>query len=137
MDKNLIDVMHEMKNWEDFVIRIFDKGSGFFLMDKKEYTEQTEKELGDPLMHDHQGAIQQCSSAIVTWTVKWSKEPGLTDKSKKLVIPSAEASFGNNYMNIKDHKPEKNYPGRLISTGMNTPTKNLAILTAFELKKLN
>ena len=107
-------------------------------MDKKEYIERTEKKLGDPLtyevMGDHQAAIQQCSGAIVNWTVKWSKEPGLTDK---WVIPSAEASFGNNYMNIKDHKPEKNYPGRLISTGMNTPTKNLAILTAFELKKLN
>ena len=61
-------------------------------MDKKEYTEQTERELGDPLMHDHQGAIQQCSSAIVTWTVKWSKEPGMTEKLKKWVIPSTEAS---------------------------------------------
>ena len=98
-------------------------------------------ELGDPLtyeaMDDHQDAIHQCSSAIVNWTVKWSNEPGMTEKLKKWVIPSNDTSFGNNYMNFKAHKPEKNYPGRLISTGMNTPTKSLAVLTAFELKKVD
>ena len=40
-------------------------------------------------------------------------------------------------MNPKAHKPEKNYPGRLISTGCDSYTKNLSILTAHELKKVS
>ena len=50
-------------------------------------------------------------------------------------------------MNFKAHEPEKNYPGMLISTGMNTPTKNLAVQektncflkekNAFELEKVD
>ena len=40
------------------------------------------------------------------------------------------------YCNPKAHKPEKNYPGRLISTGCDTYIKNLSILTSHELKKV-
>ena len=53
------------------------------------------------------------------------------------VTPSEEENEpGVNYMNLKAHKPEKNYPGRLISTGCNSYIKNLSIFTAEELKKV-
>ena len=54
------------------------------------------------------------------------------------VTPSTEDNeAGVNYMNLKAHKPEKNYPGRLISTGCNSFIKNLSIFTAEELKKVD
>ena len=40
---------------------------------------------------------------------------------------------GNNYVNPKAHKPEKNYPGRMISTGCASAIKNLDASTAHEL----
>ena len=40
------------------------------------------------------------------------------------------------YIDPKAHKPEKNYPGRLISTGCNTYIKNLSVLTAHELEQV-
>lgn len=40
-------------------------------------------------------------------------------------------------MNMKAHKPEKNISGRLISTGCNSFTKNLAVLTVHELRKVH
>ena len=61
----------------------------------------------------------------------------MSDKFKKWVIPNSTLNKpGNNYANFKAHKPEKNYPARMISTGCEAFTKNLAILTSYELKKV-
>ena len=60
----------------------------------------------------------------------------MTEKVKKWILGTGSEKPGNNYIDLKAHKPEKNYPGRLISTGCNTLTKNLAILTSHEMKKV-
>ena len=71
------------------------------------------------------------------WTIKFKDESGMSDKVVKWVTPDAEDNCpGNNYCNFKAHKPGKEYPARLISTGCNSYTKNLAILTSHELKKV-
>ena len=51
----------------------------------------------------------------------------MSEKFKKWVIPNSTLNKpGNNYANFKAHKPEKNYPARMISTGCEAFTKNLA-----------
>ena len=55
---------------------------------------------------------------------------------KELVMPTHKNKPGNNYIYLKAHKPEKNYPERLISTGCASHTKVLAAITAHELSKV-
>ena len=52
------------------------------------------------------------------------------------ITPDDFCKPGNNYVNPKAHKPEKNYPGIMISTGCASAIKNLSGLTAHELKKV-
>ena len=85
---------------------------------------------------DHCIATQQCIDAIRNWTIKYSEEPGMSKTIIDWIIPDENKSAGNNYINLKAHKPEKDFPGRLISTGYNSFTKNLSLLTAYELNKV-
>ena len=140
IDKMTQKAITEMKNWDDKVIRLFDKGSGFFILNREDYIDRTMKDLNDEttfeIVTDKQQAVTDCVSAIKSWTEKYSEEPGMTKKLRDWIIPTDNNCPGNNYSNFKAHKPEKDYPGRLISTGCNSYTKNLATLTAYELKKV-
>ena len=80
-------------------------------------------------------AVKKCKAEITSWLEKYHEETGMTEKIAEWVYPSNECSPGNNYINIKAHKPEKNYPGRLISDNCNGYTNNLATLTVHELRK--
>ena len=131
--------MNEMKQWKDTIIRPFDKGSGFFILSKDEYIKKVKSELDDqatfekiPILED---AVKKCKAEITSWLEKYYEETGMTEKIAKWVYPSNECSPGNNYINIKAHKPEKNYPGRLISASCNGYNNNLATLTVHELRK--
>ena len=140
LDKKTLEALQEMRSWNDIVIRLFDKGSGFFILDRKDYISRTMAQLDNSsiyeVMENQQLAIEQCTTAIQDWVEKYKDEPGMTDRVKKWILPSGKETLGNNYMDLKAHKPEKNYPGRLISTGCNTLVRNLAKLTAHELKKV-
>ena len=61
----------------------------------------------------------------------------MTQKIVNWVYPTEDCVPGNNYINLKAHKPHKNYPGRLISASCNGYTNNLASLTVHELRKVN
>ena len=140
IEKETRQAISDMKNWDDKVIRLFDKGSGFFVLNKSDYIKRTMEELNDETtflkISDEQNAIDSCISDIKSWVTKYKSEPGMTDKLSNWVIPTNKNSPGNNYVNLKAHKPDKNYPNRLISTGCNSYIKNLSILTSYELKKV-
>ena len=46
------------------------------------------------------------------------------------------ADFGYFYMNYKAHKPEKGYPGRMITSGCGSPTERLSSWCEYHLKPL-
>ena len=52
------------------------------------------------------------------------------------IQPDENCKSGYNYLLLKAHKPEQNFPGRLISTGCNSYTNTLSALTAIELSKV-
>ena len=140
IDKDTQDAIKEIKSWDDTVIGLFDKGSGFFILNKDDYIKRTRIELDDistfkPII-DQQLATQQCIDAVKNWTNNYSEELGMSKSIIDWVTPDVNNSAGNNYINLKAHKPEKNFPGRLISTGCNSFTKNLAVLTNYELRKV-
>ena len=46
------------------------------------------------------------------------------------------ANFGYFYLNYKAHKPEKGYPGRMITSGCGSPTERLSSWCEYHLKPL-
>ena len=144
VDKETTKAIQELKSWDDAVIRLFDKGTGFFVLDKSDYINRVEAALKDQStfrqVSDQQQQIHTTIITIKEWVLKYSVDPdcpGMTLNFMEWVTPSEEENEpGVNYMNLKAHKPEKNYPGRLISTGCNSYIKNLSIFTAEELKKV-
>ena len=133
--------LEDMKSWKELVIRPSDKGSKFFILDREDYIQRVLVHLNDPstfvIVQNKPEAIQQVTDAITDWTHKYSSEIGMTTSIRNLVIPNEHCKPGNNYINPKAHKPNKNYPGRLISTGCSSYTKNLSALTATELCKVD
>lgn len=140
IDSETHEALSEMKKWEDKVIRPFDKGTGFFILEKDDYIRRTEVHLNDTStfdkIDDQAAAINNAIKAVTDWTIKYSTEPGMTTKLQNWLIPTHENTAGNNYLNLKAHKPHLDYPGRLISTGCSSYTKNLAIFTRHELRKV-
>ena len=140
IDKETLDTISEMKGWDDTIIRLFDKGTGFVLLDKDDYIQRVEAPLQDTstfkTIANPTQTITNTTSSITDWTINHKEELGMSTNFKEWVIPNDENLPGVNYMNIKAHKPEKNFPGRLISTGCNSYIQNLAIFTAQELKKV-
>ena len=132
--------LEEMKKWKDVVIRPADKGTKFIIMDREDYIQRTLVHLSDPdtfmIVEDKSAALRTIKDSITEWTVRHADEPGMASTISSLVIPNDSCKIGNNYINPKAHKPEQNYPSRMISTGCAAPTKSLAALTAVELSKV-
>ena len=137
LDKDTLNAIHEMKKWDDIVIRTFDKGSGFFVLDKEDYINRVMNELQDnstfeniPILEE---AVHRCKKDITNWLETYHDEPGMTTKIAKWVYPNEDCVSGNNYINLKAHKPHK----PLISASCNGYTNNLASLTVYELRKVD
>ena len=131
--------LEEMQSWKDIVIRPADKGSKYFFLDRQDYVRRVREHIYDKETFEivQKGeAEKQAKQAIMSWLLKFGEEPGLTDKISEWVTPDDSCKPGNNYVNPKAHKPEKDYPGRMISTGCASAIKNLSALTAFEMKKV-
>ena len=128
-----LDVL-EQRN--DIVIRPDDKASKFFIMDRTEYVGRVKKQLVDTSTFKCVSDKAKVTEAITNWTAEFNEEPGMSLKLRNWLIPDENCKPGNNYINPKTHKPEKGYPGRLISTGCSSYTKNLAALTAYELSNI-
>ena len=129
----------DMQKWKEVVIRPSDKGSKYFLLDRNDYKDRVHEHIYDATTFvkvNQEQAEHKCKNAILNWLNVNDKEPGLTEKMKTWIMPDERCKPGNNYVNPKAHKPEKNYPGRMISTGCAAMTKNLSALTAHELTKV-
>ena len=85
---------------------------------------------------DKDEAEKRTKLEIGNWVYKYEHEPSITAKLCQWIMPDDSCKPGNNYVNPKAHKPEKDYPGRLISTGYASAIKNLSALTAHELTKV-
>ena len=133
--------LQKMKNWKDFIIRPADKGSKFFILDRDDYVTRVLEHLNDSdtfAIEDNMiAAVEKVHLAIINWVKTYANEEGMTPNIITAVTPDETCKPGNNYVNPKAHKPQQNYPGRLISTGCASYTKILSSLTAIELCKVD
>ena len=132
--------LEKLANNRDIVIRPSDKGSVIFILDRKDYVHRTLQKLNDTstfsIVEDKAAAISTITDSIKQWTVEFAEEPGMTPSVISSITPKDSCKPGNNYLNPKAHKPEENYPGRLISTACASYTRKLSGLTAVELDKV-
>ncbi len=77
--------------------------------------------------------IALINERIGRWIEKYPDD--LSQAIKDWVI-NKDATCGYYYMNYKAHKPEKNYPGRLITSACGGPTERLSKWIEFQLKPL-
>ena len=133
--------LKEMCFWEsdlNIVFRPYDKGEGVFIDYKDNYKVRVLTELNsDNYEKILDNTSMRCTvyDAIKNWCDRWSSEPLLTPKILEWVTPDVTKKPGKFYLNYKKHKPEKNFPGRLITSGCGSLTENISILTSIELKK--
>ena len=131
--------LEDMQKWKDTVIRPADKGSKYFFLDREDYVKRVQVHIYDQETFqkvDKDEAEKRTRLEIGNWVYKYEHELGITAKLCQWIMPDDSCKPGNNYVNPKAHKPEKDYPGRLISTGCASAIKNLSALTAHELTKV-
>ena len=133
--------LREMRCWETdygIIFRPYDKGEGMFLDYVDSYESRVLAQLNSTnyVMITNKSDLRNTIIAVISnWCDRWSSEPLLTAKIMEWVTPDATKKPGKFYLNYKKHKPEKNFPGRLITSGCGSFTENLSLLTALELKK--
>ena len=140
LPKESRESLNDMKSWKEVIIQPADKGSKIFLLDRADYITKVEEHLNDKetfeKVKNNDQAIQRVIDSIKQWILMYVGEPGMTLKMITFLEPNEDCKAGNNFVNPKAHKPQSNYPGRCISTGCASYTKNLSALTAFELSKV-
>ena len=133
--------LKEIKNWQNVVVRPFDKGVGFFLLKEEDYINRIGVHLNDrtvySIVDNLDNLVSDIINVITNWTISFKDKIGMTKKIREWVIPCVDLNRpGNMYLNPKAHKPPL-YPGRMITTGCGSYIENLSALTAYELKKAN
>ena len=129
--------LQEMKAWKNTIIRPYDKGVGFIVDDIESYKSRILKEINNPsiysLVTNPANAIDEINSRIQAWMNQYNDQ--ISPKLQDWMI-DYEADFGYFYMNYKAHKPEKGYPGRMITSGCGSPTERLSSWCEYYLKPL-
>ena len=112
---------------ETTIIRPYDKGVGFIIDDVNNYKSRIMDEISNPAIYtrvtDVEGAIPAINKRIQEWMEKYTDE--ISPKLQAWMIDT-NADFGYFYMNYKAHKPEKGYPGRMITSGCGSPTERIS-----------
>lgn len=119
--------LKDLTTWDDIIVRRFDKGKGWIVDSKESYVTRMEQHLHDTNTFENitkeENVLENINKKIHDWTVE-NKEQ-LTPKLRKALIPESSRP-GYNYGNYKSHKPEKNFPLRMITSGCGSPVQPLS-----------
>ena len=122
-------MLHQLRTSKDIVIRLQDKGSRFVVLDRTDYIDKVESNLGDGsfdlLPSDPSLAYYQI---VKDWGTKWVNKGEITQPLLDCIL-NVRAKPGKNYGLIKTHKP--NNPIRLITSGNGTVIENLSVFTEY------
>ena len=123
-------MLHQLRTSKDIVIRLQDNGSRFVILDRTDYIDKVESNLGD-------GSFDSNSSVayyqiVKDWGAKWVNKVTLVNSTTQPLLDcilNVRAKPGKNYGLIKTHKP--NNPIRLITSGNGTVVENLSAFTEY------
>ena len=111
---------------KDPLIRVypFDKGSGMVRISKEEAIRKIKEQIGDTEIIQHD-PTDTFARDIRTELSKLNKRGRFTTKEYESIYPS-DAIPPRMYGTVKAHKPEKNYPMRLVVSTIGTPPHGLS-----------
>ena len=122
-------MLHQLRTSKDIVIRLQDKGSRFVILDRTDYIDKVESNLGDGsfdlLPSDPSLAYYQI---VKDWGTKWVNKGEITQPLLDCIL-NVRTKPGKNYGLIKTHKP--NNPIQLITSGNGTVVENLSVFTEY------
>ena len=120
-------MLHQLRTSKDIFIRLQDKGSRFVILDRTDYIDKVESNLGDGSFDLFPSDPSLAYYQIVKdWGTKWVNKGEITQPLLDCIL-NVRAKPGKNYGLIKTHKP--NNPIRLITSGNGTVVENLSVLT--------
>ena len=129
--------LNMLKYNQDIVIRKFDKSSGWVIDNKDSYVNKMNKELFDHTtfldITEEPNIISNVNDKIIDWINENGEH--LSNKIATAVVQE-NSRPGYNYGNYKAHKPDKQYPLRLITSGCGSPVQLLSGYVEYHLKPL-
>ena len=112
------------KNRDKIAVVPFDKGQGLATMDREELVKKSEKEFKNVTL-DTKDTTQTHQGRLQRQLREYHKDGKLDDDTFKAVYPSSSVTPTANPA-VKAHKPEKQFPIRLITSHIGAPQENLA-----------
>ena len=129
--------LKDLTTWDDIIVRKFDKGKGWIVDSKESYVLRMEERLNDTKtfknITEEENVIETINHKIHTWSE--DNQQHLTKNLCKALIPGSSRP-GYNYGNYKSHKPEKNYPLRMITSDCGSPVQPLSKYVEYHLYPL-
>ena len=128
--------LNDLMNDTDIVIRRYDKGKGYVIDNAVNYVERMEGKLILPTFINITGnpnIVSNIHQKIKVWSTNYSEHVS-TKISKNLISETDRPGY--NYGNYKAHKPDDDYPLRLITSGCGSPVQILSSYVEYFLQPL-
>ena len=116
--------LNDIRKDETISIYPFDKGSGLVRISNEDVLEKIHEQMGTTSIVE-EDPTQEITRKVQKTMRELKREGKFTEKEYKVIYPS-DAIPPRLYGTIKAHKPEKNYPARLIVSTIGTPTYGLS-----------
>ena len=144
LPKPEFNMLKQLSENSNLVIKKSDKGSSTVVMDKKHYLTEGYRQLNNSLHYERipQPLYPQIAPKMAIILKKMKDENHITEKEFKFLLPPSEPRARRFYMLPKIHKPlecwtipHKMPPGRHIVSDCNSISKNIAGLIDYHLKR--
>ena len=124
VQRHHIGLSYLKKNSDTIAITPFDKGQGFVSIKREKLVEKSEKEFKN-VSKDTEDNTDAVEKKIQRTLRDLHKEGKIDTDTYKNIYPSGSLTPTANPA-IKAHKPEKDYPARLITSHIDAPQESLA-----------
>ena len=116
--------LNEIKEYNNISIYPFDKGSGFVSIKKEDTVQKIKDQIGE-INRIAKDPTNSFAVKIKTTLNKLNKKNKFTKEEYEVIYPS-DPIAPRMYGVIKAHKPEKNYPMRIIVSTVGAPVYGLS-----------
>ena len=121
--------MNQLRSSNDISVRLQDKGSRFFIVDRQDYIDKVESNLNDgsfDVLPSDPSII--FTETVKNWGEKWINKGEIAESLLDCILNS-KAKPGTHYGLIKTHKPGN--PIRLITSEIGMAVENLSAFTEY------
>ena len=116
--------MRELQKNEDISVYPYDKGSGLVIIDEEKGIEKVNDQIGNTTILNTDPTTR-ITRKIQSKLCELKKKGGFTKQEYEKLYPSDPVA-PRMYGTVKAHKPEKDYPMRIVVSTIGTPTYEIS-----------